>query len=200
MAKELAQVGDDEAAKEAIEKKYAKKKQNLAVVQAIIDGASGIVKTGATLGYPLAIPFQILQGIQTIAQIAAIKAQKFATGGRVQGSNIPTQANGDSVLATLKPREIVLTESDQNVLGGAATFDKLVNGRNRFATGGIVAPSVIPRVSRETSFNMVQNNDAIFDLINAVNERIDRIEVIADPSQIVRQGDKQIRKVKMMEV
>jgi hypothetical protein len=200
MAKELAQVGDDEAAKEAIEKKYAKKKQNLAVVQAIIDGASGIVKTGATLGYPLAIPFQILQGIQTIAQIAAIKAQKFATGGRVQGSNIPTQANGDSVLATLKPREIVLTESDQNVLGGAATFDKLVNGRNRFATGGIVAPSVIPRVSRETSFNMIQNNDAIFDLINAVNERIDRIEVVADPSQIVRQGDKQIRKVKMMEV
>ena len=81
MNKELAAAGDNEAKKDEIRKKYAKKDQGMAVMRAIISGAEGIVKTGATLGFPLAIPFQILQGLQTLAQIALIKSVKFAKGG-----------------------------------------------------------------------------------------------------------------------
>jgi len=48
----------------------------------------GIVKTGANLGYPLAIPFQIAQGIQTASEIALIASQQFKHGGyKVKGAD-----------------------------------------------------------------------------------------------------------------
>jgi hypothetical protein len=56
--------------------------------QAGIDLAVSIVKTGAQLGYPAAIPFQIAAGIAGAAQIAAIASQpipKFEKGGEVRG-------------------------------------------------------------------------------------------------------------------
>jgi TP901 family phage tail tape measure protein len=81
MNRELAAAGDNEEKKEQIRKKYAKKQQSVAVLEAIIQGALGIVKTGSNLGYPAAIPFQIAQGLQTAAQIALIKSQEFAEGG-----------------------------------------------------------------------------------------------------------------------
>ena len=79
--KELKAAGDNEKKKEEIELKYAKKQQNIAAIQAVVQGALGIVKTGANLGYPLAIPFQIAQGLETLAQIALIKSQGFFEGG-----------------------------------------------------------------------------------------------------------------------
>jgi hypothetical protein len=63
-----------------IRKKFAKQNQAIAITEAIIQGALGIVKTGANLGYPLAIPFQIIQAIETAAQIALIASQQFASG------------------------------------------------------------------------------------------------------------------------
>lgn len=185
--------------RELIEQKYAKRKQRLAILQAIIDGATGIVKTAANLGYPLAIPFQILQGIQTAAQIATIKAQKFAQGGKVGQSNIARQANGDSVLATLKPNEFVLTEADVNRLGGASVLQTLTNP-SRFGLNN-TAPSVNPRIARESTVISQSNNDAvILELVNAVNNRIDRIEVIADAAKVVKTGQKQLKKVSVLEV
>lgn len=81
MNKEIELAGDNEEKKEAIRRKYAIKEQGMAVARALMAGAEGIVKTGANLGYPAAIPFQILQGIQTLMQIGIIKAQKFERGG-----------------------------------------------------------------------------------------------------------------------
>ena len=85
MEKEIEDAGDNEAKIAEIRKKYAKKEQIISIGKAIISGAEGIIKTGANLGYPLAIPFQILQAIQTLAQIAIIKSQTFAKGGQVKG-------------------------------------------------------------------------------------------------------------------
>ena len=65
----------------AADKDNAVLQQVTAVAQAIINGALGITKTGAQLGYPAAIPFQIALGLQTLAQIATIKQQKFEKGG-----------------------------------------------------------------------------------------------------------------------
>jgi hypothetical protein len=68
--------------------KQARRDKALALFQAGIDLATSIVKTGATLGYPAAIPFQITAGIVGAAQIAAIASQpipKFEKGGEVRG-------------------------------------------------------------------------------------------------------------------
>jgi hypothetical protein len=68
--------------------KQARRDKALALFQAGIDLATSIVKTGATLGYPAAIPFQITAGIVGAAQIAAIASQpipKFEKGGMIRG-------------------------------------------------------------------------------------------------------------------
>lgn len=65
----------------AANKDNAKLQQAVSIAQAIINGALGITKTGAELGYPAAIPFQIALGLQTLAQIATIRSQKFERGG-----------------------------------------------------------------------------------------------------------------------
>lgn len=73
----------------ALEKqKQAKRDKALAIFEATINTAASIVKTGATLGYPAAIPFQVAAGIVGAAQIAAIAARpipRFEKGGKVGG-------------------------------------------------------------------------------------------------------------------
>jgi hypothetical protein len=139
--KELKQAAGNEAKIAEINKRYGQKQKQLSIIQAIINGALGITKTGANMGYPQAIPFQIAQGIQTAANIATISAQQFAGGGKVQGGgNIPTQPNGDNTLATVKTGEVVLNKRQQSMLGGSSTFRKI--GVPGFAGGGLVQPNI----------------------------------------------------------
>lgn len=60
-----------------------KKKQDIAL--AIINTAVGIVKTFATLGYPLGIPAAAALAVQGAAEVAIIQKQKFEKGGLVKG-------------------------------------------------------------------------------------------------------------------
>ena len=110
----------------------------MAVLRSIISGAEGIVKTGANLGYPAAIPFQIIQGIQTLLQIAIIKSQKFIGGGRIPpGHELPGYSRqGDNTLILAKPGEVVLNQAQQAAIGGAPVFRKI--GVPGFASGGMV--------------------------------------------------------------
>ena len=78
--KELSAVGDNAEKRAEIEKKYAKKQQILSISQAVVDGASSILKTKASLGLPLAIPFMIADAALTAVQIGIIAAQKFGEG------------------------------------------------------------------------------------------------------------------------
>ena len=74
----------------AEQQKQARREKALNIFKATIDTAASIVKTGAQLGYPAAIPFQILAGIVGAANIAAIAAQplpKFKRGGLVGGQS-----------------------------------------------------------------------------------------------------------------
>ena len=80
-AKELSMVGDNAEKRAEIEKKFAQKEQFLSISQAIIDGASSILKTKASLGMPLAIPFMIADAAITAAQIGIMASRKFAEGG-----------------------------------------------------------------------------------------------------------------------
>jgi hypothetical protein len=68
--------------------KQARQDKALAIFEVAINTASSIVKTGAQLGYPAAIPFQILAGVIGGLQLAAIAAKplpKFEKGGLIGG-------------------------------------------------------------------------------------------------------------------
>lgn len=136
-----------EAKRKALEKKAAEEKRQLALKQAAIDFAAGVIKSFAQYGWPLGlIPVAALT-LQYFAQRSAIKAQQFAEGGQVQpqplgsgpitvGPNIPTQPNGDNVFATVRTGEVILNEKQQMALGGARTFAAI--GVPGFDTGGLV--------------------------------------------------------------
>jgi len=69
-----------EAKKLTIEKKAAKQRQDLAVKEAIVQGALAVVRALATSNFAAAIA----AGVATLAQIAIIKNQKFERGGMVK--------------------------------------------------------------------------------------------------------------------
>jgi len=69
-----------DAKKLAIEKKAAKQRQDLAVKEAIVQGALAVIKALATGNFATAIA----AGVATLAQIAIIKKEKFERGGLVK--------------------------------------------------------------------------------------------------------------------
>ena len=74
----------------AEKQKQAKRDKALAIFEAAINTASSIVKTGANLGYPQAIPFQVAAAIIGGIQIAAIASRpipRFKKGGMVGGQS-----------------------------------------------------------------------------------------------------------------
>lgn len=125
----------------------------------------------------------VLSGIATLRAGLAIKnilKQKFAEGGRVldlpqgritQGSNIRTQPNGDSVLATLKPGEVVLNDQQQSALGGAPTFRAI--GVPGFAQGGVVG---LPPVDVSPNVpNLNNQNEGVGQLLNKMDQVMNRL-------------------------
>jgi len=101
---ELERVGNNAAAREAIEIRYDKKQaeieakaqqrrkaiaiadKGVAISNTIVNTAQGISKTIAQLGFPAAIPFVVLAGASGALQIATIAAQKFEQGGVLPGA------------------------------------------------------------------------------------------------------------------
>lgn len=119
LQKELAQAGSNEEAKEAIRKKYAKKKQKMSIASALVNGAEGVTKTIANLGMPLAIPFIALTLATVGAQIASISSQKFANGG-VTGGGIALVGERGKELVNLPAGSRVHSAHDtMKMLNGA---------------------------------------------------------------------------------
>lgn len=135
-----------EKEREAIERKAAAERKAIALAEATIDIAGAVIKslnTPPPLNAALAASTAALGAVQ----LAVIAATNFANGGLVQpvalgdgrivaASNIPQMANGDSVLATVRPNEVILNERQQAALGGPSTFASI--GVPGFAGGGLV--------------------------------------------------------------
>lgn len=136
----------------------------LTLAKIAIDTASAISSlTAASAANPAnAVTFgaagfaQYATGIaQIIGNIAAAKevlaSAKFAGGGKVpisgrritERGNIPTQSNGDNIVATVRTGEVVLNEQQQAKLGGDATFRAI--GVPGFAGGGLTRVDTTPR-------------------------------------------------------
>ena len=179
--------------KEKAQKEQAKTQQTIAIGQAIVAAALGIANA-FSLPPPASFIAAAATGIATAVQIATIASQTFAQGGKVegkgkitQGSNIPTQPNGDNVLAqtndgqiiTVKTNEVILNEEQQRLLGGPSTFSSI--GVPGFANGGrvagrpISAPSIVSTSNQSDKFIKAMNEQT-----KATNNRIDNIRVALD--------------------
>ena len=69
-------------------RKIARLEKAQGIFSAVVSTAESILKTGAELGYPQAIPFQVIAGIIGAAQIAKISSEplpSFGKGGWIEG-------------------------------------------------------------------------------------------------------------------
>lgn len=102
-----------------------RRQQKQSIIQAIINGALGITKTSADLGFPAAIPFIIAQGIITGVQIATISQQKppaLARGGKLDGRY--HSEGGNPVLDGNTGQKIAEIEKGEGVVNKTTMADK----------------------------------------------------------------------------
>lgn len=155
---------------EEIERKAARKQKNIAIGQAIINGALGATKTIATLGLPLAIPALIALAVQTAASIAIIAGQKFERGGLVgrisnlelaassffQKGGIPSGPShkDGGIKATVAGRSIIELEGGEAITNKKSTsrfanllsFINQAEGGRRFAGTKQANPEIINKL------------------------------------------------------
>jgi hypothetical protein len=189
---EIANQQKIEKAKEELEKKAAKQRKAIAIIESLINTALAISKAN-TLIPPANIPAMIAAGIIGAAQTALIAAQplaeggvvgklggdivQFADGGRVTSKgNIKPLSNGDNVLATLKTGEVVLNKEQQGRIG----YSTLKAARiPNFAMGGVVgAPSAFLQDSLNRAGEEQNRFKVMQDLVLETQNRIDRLQVV----------------------
>jgi hypothetical protein len=129
----------------------------------IAAAAAGNPANAATFGLAGIAQFGLLSGFALVRyaiNAAAIRKQQFAGGGKVERMkngritarpNIPLQSNGDSILATLQPDEVVLNKRQQHALGGPSVFKRI--GVPGFAGGGRITGPQLGTGLRPPSFN-----------------------------------------------
>jgi len=104
MNRELEAAGGNEAKKDEIRKKYAKKQKNVAIMQAVIAGALAVVQAFAQLGPIGGAISAVLIGATTAAQIAKISSQPLAKGGLAYGETLATI--GEYTGASMNPEVV----------------------------------------------------------------------------------------------
>lgn len=109
-AKAKEKINRDFASKERqLKRKAAEEQRNLSTFNVLVSTAESIVKTGANLGYPAAIPFQIFAALTGGLQLAAILNQKLpAFKDGIFDLNGPGSETSDSILARLSAHESVV--------------------------------------------------------------------------------------------
>lgn len=181
--RELAAAGKNEAKREAIRKKYAKKEKAVATGLAFINGATAIMNVWAknTMPYPAAAVFNAIQtaaiGVTTAAQIAKINSQKFYTGGYTGGSSKYKPAgivHEDEFVVnqdgnhnpTVKPFLDIIDVAQKN--GSIKTLDlNAVMASKAQAAGATslanasTAPTIITRESPETMAILQRTTDVL---------------------------------------
>lgn len=93
-------------------KASANTQKTIMIGQALANTALSITKTGAELGYPAAIPFQVIAGITGAAQVANIAKQKFAEGGYVRG----IEGGTDTQIVRASAGELFINKRQQSNL------------------------------------------------------------------------------------
>ena len=190
MTAELANENLTEQQRTQIRKRYAKEQQKLDVKQAIINGALAIGNAMATSKpfFPMAIIGSAMAALQTGIQIAAIKSQAFATGGKIAGGAMISQdQTKDNTLILAKQGEVVLNENQQRKLGGSRTFKRI--GVPGFEAGGVIGmpyPEADGNTMEQMLRSMAQmiNDKKVILEINKLNSAQKEESIITQPSAI----------------
>lgn len=111
----LEQVTGNEIETERIQREYATKRQQIALSEAIINGALAVMKVYKEFaGTPYAYLAAAIQAGLTAAQVAAIASQKFAEG-EIDIHRPGEIRHKDSIPALLMPGETVMTTDETKV-------------------------------------------------------------------------------------
>jgi len=143
-----------EAKKAQLEKDAANRRKKIAITEAVIEGALSAIKASAN-------PLQLgLVALTTAANIAIISAQQFAKGGFVKrqkagwiapsDANAPATPSGDTVLAYMKPGELVMNQQQQHALSNIA-------GPDIYKRIGVPGAKAYPRQPQQTRVSV--NNE-----------------------------------------
>jgi hypothetical protein len=182
---ELSNENLTESQRMAIRKKYAKEQQKLDVKQAIINGALAVGRAAMNAWPVPAIPMMLLAGLQTAFQVATIKAQKYATGGKIKGGMPINTGTKDNRLIAVNETETVLTDKHVAMLGGSATMRKIrVPG---YASGGFIgtqAPEIPGAGFDYQQLARLMNSIEVRLDINKVNSAQREIAIVTEPNRI----------------
>jgi hypothetical protein len=195
------------AEKKRIDKELGEEKKKIALKQLAIDFAQSIILALAQYGLPLAFIPIAAQTALYFVQRANIQAQTFAkggiaptkTGGEVVG---PSHAQGgvkfnyeaqDKELMIINDKSaqdnsiytltgtVKQVASKLNELGGGIAFSSGASAFKRFDQGGLLGVRYSAPVFKPSTFN-ANNSDQLIQevkgLIEAVNARIDRLQVV----------------------
>ena len=149
-----------EARREAIQKKAFQDKQKLSIRQALINGAIAATQALAntTLPFPVSLTALIPIAVQTAAQVAVIRSQKFAE----EGIRIDSQGN-------------VISDSGKTVGNWVGLNDQPKVGRNNITTRHVLEHG--GRLTREGLFEGRSHKEGGIDtVINGVPVNVERGE------------------------
>ena len=155
--------------------KQAKQDKALALFQIAINTASSIIKTGAELGYPAAIPFQIIAGVIGAAQIAIASAQnppKYEKGGEVGGklhSSGGTLIEAEKGEFVINRKQSLRHRSELNALNNSSEeFRKLIN--ERYVKPALMNYILRSKKDSQINVNAMLNSKAMEDEIRGLRK------------------------------
>lgn len=157
--------------------KQAKLDKALSIFEIGINTASSIIKTGAQLGYPAAIPFQIGAAIVGAAQIAVVSAQsipKFEKGGEVggkrhtQGGTMIEAEQGEFIV---NRKQTSIHRRELNALNQSSeAFKKLI--QDRYVRPALMDYILKSKKDSQINVNAMLNSKAMEDEIRGLRKDI----------------------------
>lgn len=182
----------DEENRKAFEKDKKLKKEQLTINYAIqlaniAVAASANPLNPFTFGAAGIAQYIIQAAIATagyLLNLGNINKAQYAFGGRVRredikqvqngridlAQNIPTQPNGDNILATVRTGEVILNDEQQRKLGGAKTFRDI--GVPGFAAGGATSAQHDDKKSDYDLYSLIRGDKK--ELFKYIDEHRDR--------------------------
>lgn len=158
-------------------------RQAVAIKEIFISTRAAIIKANEDIPFPFSIAVGIFYAALGVAQAAAVAGVQFFRGGKIK-SNAPR--TGDHVHIRANPGEVILNESQQSKLGGAATFRKI--GVPGFQGGGVVPASNFSfggGIDLDSVVRSIKNLKVIVS-VEDINDGQERVAVVDDKATISR--------------
>lgn len=136
------------------------------------------------------------------AQAAVIVSKKYALGGKVNGpsherggvnfvnqlsGNVEQMEGGEYVTKKSATKNNLRTLETINKWGDKIRFQVMP----MYADGGLTAPLPLPRLPLPSGGGMIEMNNIMLQAINAINSRIDRLQVINNAQDTVKTNNRQ---------